>query len=156
MLVDDVVNKLIAKNYHIACAESCTGGLVAASLVAVPGVSSVLDLSLVTYANEAKEHFLGVEEADIKKYGVVSEVVAKAMAKGVANLAKAEVGLATSGIAGPTGGSLEKPVGMVCFAIFIQGKIYTYTKYFGNIGRNLVREKATEFILAELNKHLDS
>ena len=156
MLVDDVVNKLIAKNYHIACAESCTGGLVAASLVAVPGVSSVLDLSLVTYANEAKERFLGVEEADIKKYGVVSEVVAKAMAKGVASLAKAEVGLATSGIAGPTGGSLKKPVGMVCFAIFIQGKIYTYTKYFGNIGRNLVREKATEFILAELNKHLDS
>ncbi len=156
MLVDDVVNKLIAKNYHIACAESCTGGLVAASLVAVPGVSSVLDLSLVTYANEAKERLLGVEEADIKKYGVVSEVVAKAMAKGVANLAMAEVGLATSGIAGPTGGSLKKPVGMVCFAIFIQGKIYTYTKYFGNIGRNLVREKATEFILAELNKHLDS
>ena len=120
MLVDDVVNKLIAKNYHIACAESCTGGLVAASLVAVPGVSSVLDLSLVTYANEAKERFLGVEEADIKKYGVVSEVVAKAMAKGVASLAKAEVGLATSGIAGPTGGSLKKPVGMVCFAIFIR------------------------------------
>ena len=149
-MITEIVNLLIEKKYHIACAESCTGGLVCAKLVEVPGVSEILDLSLVTYANTAKIKYLGVKEEDIQKYGVVSEVVTDQMARGIAEMAKSEVGLATSGIAGPGGGTPNKPVGTVCFGIYINGKTYTYTAHFNNASRNEVRNKSVEFIFNKL------
>lgn len=153
---EEIVTKLSELKYHIAVAESCTGGLVAAKLINVAGVSEVLDFSMITYANEAKIKFLDVTENDINKYGVVSEQVALAMAKGIAKLANANVGLATSGIAGPSDATKTKPVGMVCFGIYLNGKCYTYTNYFGNIGRQNVRQQATQFILLKLKELLET
>ena len=149
-----VVNELINRGFHIACAESCTGGLLCGALVNVPNASAVLDSSFVTYANEAKIKYLGVKEETIAEYGVVSEAVAGQMACGVAAECGAQVGVATSGIAGPAGGTETKPVGMVCFGFCIDGKVTTVTKHFGMIGRNQVREAAVQFALEKLNELL--
>lgn len=145
-----VVQKLIEKGYHISCAESCTGGMITAALVNVPDASKVLDASIVTYANDAKIHYLDVKPETIDLYGVVSEEVAREMAYGIAARQKAEVGVSVSGIAGPGGGTEKKPVGMVCFGICLCGEIHTYTCFFGNIGRNQVREKSVEFVFDKL------
>ncbi len=145
-----LVNQLIEKGFHIACAESCTGGLLCGRIVNVPNASAVLDSSFVTYANEAKMKYLGVREDTIAEYGVVSEAVAGQMAAGAASECGAQVGVATSGIAGPAGGTATKPVGMVCFGFWIDGKLTTVTKQFGDIGRNQVREAAVRYALEQL------
>jgi PncC family amidohydrolase len=145
-----LVNILIKKGYTIAFAESCTGGLCAASLISVANASSVLNESFVTYANEAKIKYLDVDATTIDKFGVVSEEVAKEMAEGVANAANSNVGVGVSGIAGPTGGTKNKPVGMVCFGFTINGKTITKTQYFREIGRNNVRNKSVEFVFETL------
>ena len=145
-----LVNILIKKGYTIAFAESCTGGLCAASLISVANASSVLNESFVTYANEAKIKYLNVNATTIDKFGVVSEEVAKEMAEGVAKAANSNVGVGVSGIAGPTGGTKDKPVGMVCFGFTINGKTITKAQYFGEIGRNNVRNKSVEFVFETL------
>jgi len=144
---EQLVNKLIEKNWHIACAESCTGGLVASRIVNVANASKVLDVSFVTYANEAKMKYLGVAQNTILHHGVVSEEVVAEMAAGVAKEAGSDVGIAISGIAGPGGGTEKKPVGMVCFGFYINGHISTRTCQFGNPGRNEVRALSTEYAL---------
>lgn len=149
-----VVEALIQKGYHIACAESCTGGLLCGKIINVPNASAVLDSSFITYANEAKIKYLGVNAETIAEYGVVSEKVAGQMASGVAAESGAQVGVATSGIAGPTGGTKTKPVGMVCFGFWVDGKLTTATKYFGDIGRNNVREAAVQYALVRLTELL--
>ncbi len=149
-----VVNKLIEKDYHISFAESCTGGMACAALVSVADASKVLDVSFVTYANEAKIRYLGVDNATIVQYGVVSEEVARQMAQGVAKEAGSEVGVGITGVAGPGGGTKDKPVGMVCFGFYINGEVVTYTKQFGEIGRNEVREKSVAFVYEILNSRL--
>lgn len=149
-----VVNKLIEKNYHISFAESCTGGLACAALVSVADASKVLDVSFVTYANEAKMQYLGVNDITISEHGVVSEEVARQMAEGVARTAGSEVGVGITGVAGPGGGTKAKPVGMVCFGFYIDGKVETFTKQFGEIGRNEVRAKSVEFVYETLKKRL--
>ncbi len=141
---------LIEKGMKIAFAESCTGGLAAARLVSVPDASRVLDVSFVTYSNEMKIKYLGVEESCISAHGVVSEAVAGEMAKGVAREAGADIGIGVSGIAGPGGATATKPVGMVCFGFYVKNKCFTYTKYFGDIGRNEVRQKSADFIYERL------
>ena len=146
-LEEQLVNILIEKNWHISCAESCTGGLVASRIVNVASASKVLDASFVTYANEAKIKYLGVSPETIAKHGVVSEEVVLEMATGVAKETGAEVGIAISGIAGPSGGTKTKPVGMVCFGFYVNGKIITRTCQFGNPGRNEVRGLSTEYAL---------
>ena len=146
-----VVDYLIEKGWHIAFAESCTGGLLCGRIVNVPNASAVLDSSFVTYANAAKVKYLGVGEDTIATYGVVSEEVAGQMAKGVAAECGAQVGVATSGIAGPSGGTKTKPVGMVCFGFWVDGRLTTVTKQFGDIGRNQVRDAAVRYALETLN-----
>ena len=148
-LEETLVNLLIEKGYKITTAESCTGGLVASSIVSVANASKVFDQAFVTYANDAKIKYLNVNEEDINKYGVVSEEVVKQMALGAQEMANANVALATSGIAGPGGGTVEKPVGMVCFGIAINDEVFTYTKQFNAIGRNNVREESVDFVLAK-------
>lgn len=145
-----VVEKLIEKNYHITFAESCTAGLAAAKLVNVPDASKVLDVSFVTYANEAKQKYVNVNEDTIEANGVVSEEVAGEMAAGAANAMGAEVGVGISGIAGPSGGTDKKPVGMVCFGFYVNGNISTYTMKFGDIGRNNVRAASVDFCYEKL------
>ncbi|MCM1181413.1 MAG: CinA family protein [Clostridium sp.] len=150
-----VVNILIEKGYRISFAESCTGGLAAATIVSVADASKVLDISFVTYANEAKMRYVGVKETSIVEYGVVSEQVAYEMAAGVAKEAASEVGIGITGIAGPGGGTREKPVGMVCFGICINGEVSTYTRQFGSIGRDEVRAASVEFVLHTLYEKLN-
>lgn len=149
-LEEQVVEKLIEKNFHISFAESCTGGMCCGTIVNVTNASKVLDVSFVTYANEAKMKFLGVKADTILFNGVVSEEVAYEMAQGVANVANSEVGVGITGIAGPGGATEKKPVGMVCFGFCINGQTVTYTKKFGEIGRNQVRKSSVEFVLQTL------
>ena len=146
----ELVQLLISNNYKISCAESCTGGMLASAIVDVADASKVLDMSFVTYANEAKINLLGVKEDAIKEFGVVSEEVAIQMAKGVQKLANSNIGIGISGIAGPTGDTPTKPIGMVCFGIVINDKSLSFTKYFGNLGRNVVRECAVGFLFETL------
>ena len=150
-----LVNRLIELNYKISFAESCTGGMVASSIVEVSDASKVLDMSFVTYASEAKIELLGVDEEAIDQYGVVSEEVAYQMANGVKSKASSNVGVGVTGIAGPSGGTLDKPIGMVCFGIAINDKTYTYTQQFGDIGRTNVRCKATEFVIEKILELLE-
>lgn len=149
-LEEQVVDKLLKLGYHISFAESCTGGLCCGNLVNVTNASKVLDVSFVTYANEAKMEFLGVSADTILKYGVVSEQVAYEMAAGVAKTAKSQVGVGITGVAGPGGGTDKKPVGMVCFGFSVNGSVKTYTMQFGEIGRNQVRKSSVEFVFQTL------
>lgn len=151
---EKLVDKLISLNYKIATAESCTGGLLASSIVEVSNASKVFDMSFVTYSNESKIELLGVNLDTILSHGVVSEKVAMEMAKGVALKSRSHVGVGISGIAGPTGATDNKPVGMVCFGFYIDGKVYTHTKYFGEIGRNNVRKQSVKFAIEFLLNNL--
>ena len=120
-----VVGLLQRQGKKIAAAESITGGLIAATLINVPGASSVLNESFVTYSNEAKEKRLGVKAATLEAFGAVSEETAREMAEGVCKASGADVGIAVTGIAGPDGGSIEKPVGLVYIGCRADGKTRT-------------------------------
>ena len=145
-----LVNKLIEKNLTIATAESATGGMIASKIINVANASKVLKVSLVTYSDEAKMKYLKVKQETIDKYSVVSEEVAKEMALGLKNETNSDVCISITGVAGPTSYSDELPVGMICFGFVILDKCYTETKYFGNIGRNKVREEATNYAISRL------
>ena len=152
--IEEVVAKmLVENNLKIAVAESCTGGMVSASLINYPGISSVFMEGCVTYSNEAKMKSLGVKKETLDVYGAVSDKCAKEMASGVAARYNTNVGIATTGIAGPGGGTDEKPVGLVYFGIYINGKVIT-KKYVFNGDRQGVRERATRTILNDLRLEL--
>lgn len=112
-----LIKKLEAKGVKVATAESCTGGLISKLLTDESGVSEVFDCGICSYANHIKEKILGVSGSDIEEFGAVSPQVAAQMAEGVRRLAQAEMGISTTGIAGPTGGSDQKPVGTVFIGI---------------------------------------
>lgn len=145
-----VYEKLKEKGYKVATAESCTGGLLAGKIINVDGASNVIDMSFVTYSNESKEMLVGVNTETINKYNVVSEEVAKEMAVGAKKKANCEVGLSTTGLAGPKGGDKERPVGTVCFGIAINDKVYTYRHVFKNISRGYIRKASVNYILKRL------
>lgn len=149
-LEEQLVDKLLEKNLKISFAESCTGGLCCGTLVNVTNASKVLDMSFVTYSNESKMKLIGVKADTILANGVVSEEVAYEMAEGAAATAGSEIGVGITGVAGPGGGTDKKPVGMVCFGFCINGKTTTYTKQFGEIGRNQVRKSSVEFVFQTL------
>ncbi len=115
-LAEDVLQEMRGLGLKIATAESCTGGLVAAALTSVAGSSDVFERGFVTYSNEAKAQMLGVDPAMIRRHGAVSREVAIAMAHGALRTSRAHLSVAVTGIAGPGGGSPEKPVGLVHFA----------------------------------------
>lgn len=137
-----VVDLLLANNLTVTCAESCTGGMLSARLINVPGVSEVYKAGLVTYSNKAKRKFLNVKKGTLQKYGAVSEKTAEEMAKGAAFLTKTEVAVAVTGIAGPDGGTEEKPVGLVYIACSVKGTV-TVKRFQFNGNRLKVREAAT-------------
>ena len=145
-----LVALLKEKGLHISFAESCTGGLCAAGIVAVPDASAVLDASYVTYANEAKTALVGVSPDTLAAHGAVSEEVAAEMAAGAAAASGADVGVGISGIAGPTGGSAEKPIGTVAFGFSVFGRVTTVTRHFGDLGRGAVRAAAVAFVYETL------
>lgn len=121
-LEEVVISLLKRQRKRVATAESITGGLIAATLINVPGASLVVDESFVTYSNEAKHKRLGVKEETLKSYGAVSEQTAREMAEGICRATGADVGIAVTGIAGPDGGTPEKPVGLVYIGRCIEGK----------------------------------
>ena len=115
-MVNEIVKLLCEKNKFVSVAESCTGGMVSSAIVNVSGASGCFCEGYVTYSNEAKEKNLGVSHETLEKYGAVSEQTARQMAQGVRKQAGADFGVATTGIAGPDGGTKEKPVGLVYIA----------------------------------------
>ena len=140
-----------ARGMRVATAESCTGGLVAAALTAISGSSDVFECSFVTYSNGAKQKLLGVPTATLRRYGAVSGATAAAMAQGALRRSDADCAVSITGIAGPSGGSRAKPVGLVHFAaVSRDGKMLARRRLFGNIGRERVRELSALEALALL------
>ncbi len=140
-------------------AESCTGGLIASQMTAVAGSSSWFECAIVSYSNEAKQHFLGVEQTIIQEHGAVSEATARAMAAGCLANPRVDCALAVTGIAGPTGGTVAKPVGTVCFAWGLKPSVLGLNsdawlietakkRFFGN--RNMVQDQSCFFALEGL------
>ena len=148
-----VVDILIAKHLTISTAESCTGGLLAGRIINVPGASNVIGEGFITYSNDAKRKYLGVKKSTLKKFGAVSEQCAKEMVKGLLAATKADVGLVTTGIAGPDGGTEEKPVGLVYIGCNVCGKIKV-KKYIFEGDRRQIRDSATENALVLVRKYL--
>jgi nicotinamide-nucleotide amidase len=144
----DLITACRAKGLTIATAESCTGGLLAALITTVPGSSDVFERGFVTYSNTAKAECLGVPAQILEAFGAVSLETAQAMAQGALAHSKAFVAISITGIAGPGGGSPEKPVGLVHFGLASkQGSIITVEKRFGDRGRDAVRCAAVETAL---------
>jgi nicotinamide-nucleotide amidase len=148
-----VLDACRARGWKLATAESCTGGLVVAALTDIAGSSDVVDRGFVTYSNAAKEMMVGVPRAIIEAHGAVSEQTAAAMAKGALDHSAADVSVAITGIAGPGGGSAEKPVGLVCFAAATRdGRLLQRRQRYGDIGRAEVRERSVLEALALLER----
>jgi len=116
-ILKKISNCLLDKKLKIATAESCTGGLIAHSLTNISGSSNYFDRGIVSYSNNAKHEILNVQKKLLEEYGAVSEPIAKKMAENIRKLSKVDIGISTTGIAGPTGGTKEKPIGLVYIAI---------------------------------------
>jgi nicotinamide-nucleotide amidase len=143
MAASRVLDLCRERRWMVATAESCTGGLVAAALTEIPGSSDVVERGFVTYSNEAKEGMLGVPQETLQKHGAVSAETAAAMARGALARSRADLVIAITGIAGPSGGSVDKPVGLVYFtAAARDGRVLAREKKFGDIGRAAVRAKS--------------
>lgn len=148
-ILEKLADRCQAQKYLLTSAESCTGGLVSQMITSLAGSSKWFDAGFVTYSNQAKNTMLGVPLDLINKYGAVSLEVAAAMAVGALEKSQAHYSLAITGIAGPTGGSPEKPVGTVCFAWAYSDKIKTEKcLYTGD--RDAIREQAAEYALQQL------
>jgi nicotinamide-nucleotide amidase len=121
VLAAELGRRLVARRATVTAAESCTGGLVAGAITAIAGSSGWFERGFVTYSNEAKVEMLGVPPATLTQYGAVSEETARAMAEGALLSSRADFAAAVTGVAGPSGGTAAKPVGMVCFAWAMRG-----------------------------------
>ncbi|MFH0992902.1 MAG: CinA family protein [bacterium] len=137
---------LRTRNMRIAIAESCTGGRVAAAIIALPGASDIIDEAYVVYADKAKTRILGIDPLLIENEGVVSVVCAGEMARNLEKLVRCDVAVSVTGYAGPTGGTVKAPVGTVCFGIAYRGGLTTYRERF-NGNREAVQKQAVAFIL---------
>jgi len=154
-LAEKVLGAFKAKGKMLATAESCTGGMVAAALTDIAGSSAVVERGFVTYTNRAKAQLLGIDPAVIETHGAVSREVAEAMARGAWAHSAAHVAVSVTGIAGPDGGSVEKPVGLVWFGLAAEGTPTTTDHAVFKGDRAAVRRQATEKALALLLEGLD-
>lgn len=142
LLANKLIKKLKKKKLKLSVAESCTGGLLASTITSISGSSDVFALGLVTYSDKAKIHVLKVPQKTIDKYGAVSEEVCLYMVKNLDKMSKANLNISITGVAGPTGGSNEKPVGLV-FIGFKKGRKISVKKFlFANKGRNKIQKNA--------------
>jgi len=148
-----IAEMLMAKNLTIATAESCTGGMAAAKLINYPGISRVFMEGAVTYSNQSKIKRLGVKPETLEKFGAVSAETALEMAEGIAKTAGTDIGLSTTGIAGPDGGTEEKPVGLVYIGLYINGTV-KFKKFNTSGTRDMIRNRATIAALDFLRKEL--
>jgi len=152
--IETIVSEiLIEKKLTISTAESCTGGLVSSTLINYPGISSVFIEGCVTYSNESKINRLGVNPSTLEIYGAVSEETAREMAEGIAKNFNTNVAISTTGIAGPGGGTNDKPVGLVYIGIYINGKT-SVNKYIFQGNRDEIRLSATKNALNDLRLKL--
>jgi nicotinamide-nucleotide amidase len=158
-MTDDAIREMAARvldacrtrGFKIATAESCTGGLVAGALTEIPGSSDVFDRGFVIYSNAAKQQMLGVAAVTLERHGAVSQETADAMVAGALAISDADLAVAITGIAGPGGGSAEKPVGLVHLAAAARdGRRVHREKRYGDVGRSAVRHQAVAEALAML------
>ena len=153
VLEEKIIRKLQEKQLTITTAESCTGGLLAGRLLNVSGASDVYEEGYITYANASKERLLGVSPETLMQFGAVSPQTAKEMAEGAAKAAQADIGLSTTGIAGPSGGTPEKPVGLIYIGCHVNGETYVKEcRFQGNReeNRNAAVEAVLELLLEKL------
>lgn len=149
-LVDKLIIALDKKSMMLACAESCTGGMIAAAITERAGSSRIFDRGFVTYSNESKTEMLGVDKLILTTHGAVSAECAKAMVKGALKCSRANIAAAVTGIAGPSGGSTEKPVGLVYIAIALHNKEPQVFECHFTGSRAQIRESAVHFTLEKL------
>ena len=142
LLGKNIVKKLIKNKLKISIAESCTGGLLSSAITSVSGSSKVFNLGLVTYSNQSKINLLKVPKNIIKKYGTVSEQVCLAMVKNISKIDKADMSVSITGIAGPSGGTKKKPVGLVYIGVMKTNKIKINKYLFKNRGRTFIQRAA--------------
>ena len=142
LLGKNIVKKLIKNKLKISIAESCTGGLLSSAITSVSGSSKVFNLGLVTYSDQSKINLLKVPKNIIKKYGAVSEQVCLAMVKNISKIDKADMSVSITGIAGPSGGTKKKPVGLVYIGIKKGNKINIKKYSFKNKGRSYIQRSA--------------
>ena len=145
---------LTSKNMSIAIAESCTGGSLSSSLTSIPGASSYFNCGFITYSNQSKVNMLNVDSQTIELFGAVSEKVAYEMAMGAGQNSKSHLAISVTGIAGPSGGTPEKPVGMVCFGFYVDGNVTTTTQFFSGVRSEIVSESIA-FALTELTYKIE-
>lgn len=146
---DQLVKKLSKQQLILSTAESCTGGLIGKVITDVAGSSAVYDRGYITYANDAKIEMLGVEHSQLIQHGAVSEEIARAMANGAIKNSGSQVAVSTTGIAGPGGGTDEKPVGTVCFAWQLNDQLESSTQYFEG-DRSEIRFQASIYVIQKL------
>ena len=152
---EEIAKILIERKLRIATTESCTGGLLSSKLTDVSGSSAFIHLNLVTYANEAKEKMLGVRNETLENFGAVSEECAYEMASGLMKLTDADICVSTTGIAGPTGATKEKPVGLMYSTICTKDKAITFeTRFHPEIPRFEMKEMFAQAVLEKLYKFL--
>ena len=153
-IVEYIVKKLEKNSLTLSAAESCTGGLVSSAVVDYAGASSVFADGIVTYSNAAKMQFLGVRPETLEAHGAVSPETAEEMCRGVAKVSKTDIGLSTTGIAGPGGGTPEKPVGLVYIGIYMDGTART-KKLMLNGSRTEIRTQTVYILLSWLKELLE-
>ena len=134
---------LVANGLTISVAESCTGGSLSHAITSIPGASSYFDCGYITYSNQSKTEMLGVDIQTIKTFGAVSEEVALEMVIGLATRSHSDIAVSVTGVAGPTGGTSEKPVGMVCFGFSYEGKTSTSTQLFSGDRASIVSQSVS-------------
>ena len=151
-----LINYCSKKNMNISLAESCTGGMIASKLISVSGASKVIDLGLITYSNKSKNLLLNIDLKYIEKHGAVSDKVAELMVKGLSKISKSDICLSVTGIAGPKGGTMKKPVGLVYHGFYFkkQNKTLTVKKqYYGT--RTKIRREASQFSVYFVSTYLN-
>ena len=153
MINKKIINKLIKNKITISVAESCTGGLIASEITSVPNSSNIFNLGLVTYSNQSKEKLLKIKKKNLKKYGAVSAQICKEMVENLFKISKTDLCISTTGIAGPSGGSKVKPVGLVYIGIKFKknSKIYMYN-FNKKLERNKIQKKTVNTIFNLLHQ----
>ena len=148
-----IVKKLIAKKITISVAESCTGGLIASEIISIPNSSRIFNLGLITYSNKSKEKILNIKKNNLIKFGAVSPQVCREMVENLYKITKSKICISTTGIAGPSGGSALKPVGLVYIGIKYGkiSKIFMFN-FMKNLSRNKIQKLTVNKVLNLLDK----
>ena len=153
-MMKSLVKKLIKKKLKVSFAESCTGGLLSSSITSISGSSKIFDLGLITYSNQAKIKFLNVNKNIIKKYGAVSYECCLSMVNNLSKISKANINVSITGIAGPKGGTKQKPVGLVYIGVKNRKKIVVSKNQFKNKSRNAIQRSAVNKTLKLILKQI--